>query len=125
MLHMYNIYHLEISPDNILVVTNPSLPHKVEFKLTNFFMSSGFDKKKFSHNKLSSLSFMSGERLMGGLIEETDVVYQIEKCDIYSLGCILYLMLAGSMPFTGKNLKSLVKSIRIGKFSPLPLDNHF
>jgi len=84
-------------------------------RLTNFFMSSGLDHKKFGHNKFFSLFFMSPERIMGEVDLSTEA--SMFKSDLWSIGCLLYLILFGKLPFTGKNVSTLVKNILAGKLS--------
>jgi len=40
-----------------------------------------------------------------------------EKCDIWSCGVILYIILSGIPPFNGSSDQEIMKKVRIGKFS--------
>lgn len=39
-----------------------------------------------------------------------------EKCDVWSCGVIMYIMLSGYPPFNGPNDKNIIEKILIGKF---------
>jgi serine/threonine protein kinase len=93
--------------DNISGGQNRRLIH-----LTNFCHSSGFLRKKFSSNFISSLYFMSPERICGEIDCEND--YVAAKADVWSVGVILFLLVFGKPPFDGKLNTSLVKSIKNG-----------
>jgi len=45
-----------------------------------------------------------------------------EKCDIWSIGIILYILLAGKPPFDGKNDREIVKKVRKGEFDIDPME---
>ena len=40
-----------------------------------------------------------------------------EKCDVWSCGVILYILLCGYPPFSGKNTEDIMKAIKKGVFT--------
>jgi calcium-dependent protein kinase len=40
-----------------------------------------------------------------------------EKCDIWSCGVMLYIILSGVPPFNGSSDQDIMKKVKIGKFS--------
>jgi len=82
---------------------------------TNFFLSSGLDKKKFSTNKISSLYFMSPERIIGDLDLKSDK--GISKCDIWSVGVVIFFLVFGYLPYQASSLNKLIKCIQKNKLN--------
>lgn len=120
-LHSKGIAHLDLSPVNILVTQDFDFEHtgavdtEKRLQITNFFMSAGFCKKKFSTNKITSFYFMAPERILAELDKDknSDTNTWV-KCDIWSIGVILFMLTFGKAPFTGENNNSIVKSIKKG-----------
>lgn len=78
--------------------------------MANFCISSGFLRKKFSSNHISSLYFMAPERIIGEIDCENE--YTTAKADVWSVGVLLFLLVFGKPPFDGKHTTSLVKNIK-------------
>ena len=89
--HAHDIVHKDIKPHNIMVDRN----HIV--KVTDFGIAQAMNNLTITHNKgiLGSAHYFSPEQARG---EQVDYA-----TDIYSLGIVMYEMLAGKVPFTGEN----------------------
>jgi WD40 repeat protein/serine/threonine protein kinase len=48
-------------------------------------------------------AYMSPEQATGGEVDS--------RCDLFSLGCVLYLLCTGEQPFTGKNVLATLKAV--------------
>lgn len=59
------------------------------------------------HQKFGTLNYVAPEVLKG---------CYTEKCDIWSCGIILYILLCGYPPFKAKNIESLISLIEKGNY---------
>ncbi|CAD8069403.1 unnamed protein product [Paramecium sonneborni] len=101
-IHDQGIIHRDIKPENILFT---DCDINSEPKLIDFGLSVKYDS--FSYNKLKA-----GVGTPIYLAPEViDGTYD-EKCDVWSLGILLYNMLVGYPPFYGKNQQELYDNIR-------------
>jgi len=105
--HAAGVIHRDVKPDNIQVLTSGAI------KLTDF----GIARLTFEPNITSdgqvfgTPSYMSPEQIKGGSLDASS--------DLFSLGVILYEMIAGSKPFQGDNVVAIAYAI--ANIAPEPL----
>jgi serine/threonine-protein kinase len=90
--HRQNIVHRDVKPDNIIIHLAPG---GLRVKVLDFGIAKLKDKTASNLTQTGSVMgtphYMSPEQCLG---EELDC-----RADIYSLGCVLYEMLCGTVPF--------------------------
>jgi serine/threonine-protein kinase len=97
--HASGIVHRDIKPENVLLASGQAL-------LSDFGIARALqahDEERFTVTGLviGTPHYMSPEQAAGGT--EVDA-----RSDIYSLGCMLYEMLAGVPPFTGDSAQAII-----------------
>ena len=99
-LHAHGVCHRDIKPENILF---QSFKKDSLIKIIDFGLSKLFDEQ---NNKISgtvgTTYYMAPEVIKGKYNQ---------KCDVWSCGVILYIMLCGKPPFYSKDEKELKKKI--------------
>ncbi len=97
--HSHGVVHRDIKPENILLVEGHAVV--ADFGIARATSAAGATPLTETGLAVGTPSYMSPEQAGGG---ETD-----GRSDLYSLGCVLYEMLAGQQPFTGPSADSLVR----------------
>jgi serine/threonine-protein kinase len=97
--HRHGIIHRDIKPENILLEDGQALV--ADFGIARAVSAMGEEKLTSTGISLGTPTYMSPEQGMAdpGLDG---------RSDIYSLGCVLYEMLAGQPPFTGRTTQALI-----------------
>ena len=104
-LHAHGVCHRDLKPENILFsnVADDSC-----LKLIDFGLSKVIDGDKNLKGAVGTTFYMAPEVITGNYNE---------KCDIWALGVILYIMLCGKPPFYSQNEEELKKNICSMKYT--------
>jgi len=99
-LHKRMIAHRDLKLENILIKHTSKSNNTFRLLLTDFGLSSHFENGSTKVNDCSgTLNYLSPEEIR--TINDTNYdSYCALKCDIWSLGILLYVMLQGVFPFT-------------------------
>ncbi len=97
--HRRKVIHRDIKPENILFEEGHAVV--ADFGIARAITAPGETKLTETGIAVGTPAYLSPEQASGE--QELDA-----RSDIYSLGCVLYEMLAGQPPFTGPTVESLV-----------------
>ncbi len=96
--HRRGVVHRDIKPENILLAEQHAVV--ADFGIARAIVAASGQKLTTTGLVIGSPAYMSPEQGAGS--REVD-----GRSDVYSLGCVLYEMLAGQPPFTGATAESL------------------
>ncbi|CAK56353.1 unnamed protein product (macronuclear) [Paramecium tetraurelia] len=108
--HEKKIVHRDLKPENIIFISEDP---KSQLKVIDFGTSRKFDNQKAMSKRLGTPYYIAPEVLGHSYTE---------KCDIWSCGVILYILLCGYPPFVGKTENQILERVKIGKFTFDPED---
>ncbi|MDQ2915193.1 MAG: serine/threonine protein kinase [Chloroflexota bacterium] len=97
--HRHGVIHRDIKPENILLEDGQALV--ADFGIARAVSAVGAEKLTSTGISLGTPTYMSPEQGMADPSLDG-------RTDIYSLGCVLYEMLAGQPPFTGRTTQALI-----------------
>ena len=97
--HSKNICHRDIKAENI-IFSNSS--NNLDVKILDFGLSRMNKINEMMHTVLGTPYYVAPEVLQGNYTE---------KCDIWSVGVLTYIMLCGEPPFNGKSTQLIFDSV--------------
>jgi len=99
--HIRSVIHKDMKPANIMIQKNGE-PKVMDFGIAKLHTGALAGKERVDQ-VYGTPQFMSPEQMLG---------YDLDgKTDIFSLGTLSYYLLTGQMPFTGDDLKEVIKSV--------------
>ncbi|MFO0580431.1 MAG: serine/threonine-protein kinase [Polyangia bacterium] len=106
-VHAREVVHRDLKPDNLMLVSDPEAPNGERIKLLDFGIA-----------RLTEELRKSGIQTLSGMLMGTPAYMSPEQCrgaksvstrsDVYSLGVMLYQMLAGRPPFLSEGVGDLL-----------------
>jgi eukaryotic-like serine/threonine-protein kinase len=103
--HSKGVIHRDIKPDNILF--SGGKPIVADFGIARAVTAALTDPEA----QIGTPAYMSPEQVSG---EEID-----GRSDIYSLGCVVYEMLTGSVPFVGATVQAILARVLVDPVPPV------
>ena len=92
--HKIGLIHRDIKPQNIII------NEKGLVKVTDFGIARVVTSSTINAAVIGSVHYISPEQAKGGSVDE--------RSDIYSIGCVLYELITGRVPFEGESTVSVV-----------------
>jgi eukaryotic-like serine/threonine-protein kinase len=92
--HSQGIIHRDVKPANVVLSSDGAM--LLDFGIARAVVASGTDQLTRSGIAVGTSTYMSPEQITA--VSDID-----HRCDIYSMGCVLYECLAGQPPFNHRN----------------------
>ena len=107
--HQKGIIHRDLKPENILIESDEEANKEFfTIKIIDFGTSGKLKNGEMFNLNVGTPLYISPEVLKNKYNE---------KCDIWSCGVIMYMMLSGQPPFKGENDVEIYQSIKEGKYN--------
>jgi serine/threonine protein kinase len=108
--HLSDVIHRDVKPGNVLLDETRAIV--CDFGVARAVELAGGDRLATSSGfAVGTPTYMSPEQATGGSLDY--------RCDIYSMGCVLYEMLTGEPPFTGATAQAVLARSLAGAIPPI------
>ncbi len=110
-LHSQKIAHRDLKPENFLMSSKKTL----EMKIIDFGLS-----YEWRENMRAELLAEKKNKLIGTSYYIAPEVLQLdydERCDIWSAGVMLYILVTAAPPFDGENDKQIMENVKTMKYT--------
>lgn len=123
-VHGLGISHRDLKPDNILIMQDDP----IVVKITDFGLAKISDNATFMKTFCGTLAYVAPEVITGKYdLQPSQSQSQSQEnnysnlVDIWSLGCLVYVLLTLHLPFNGKTQAQMFLKIKLGDFLDSPL----
>lgn len=103
--HSHRVAHCDMKPKNLLLMSEDNHSY---IKLADFGFAARCHTEKCLTKQCGTPFFVSPEILMRQPYDQ--------QSDMWSVGCIIFLLLSGNLPFMGRSQKELFRKIVSGKY---------
>ena len=103
--HTKHVIHRDLKPENVLIDSIED--GQIHVKIIDFGYALLSPPEKIVNEKVGTIYYVAPEVLMGNYTA---------KCDMWSLGVIMYVLLSGKAPFNGQSDKEILSAIIKGKY---------
>lgn len=121
-IHSMGISHRDLKPDNILIEQDDP----VLVKITDFGLAKVQGNGSFMKTFCGTLAYVAPEVIRGKDTSVSPDEYEERNeysslVDMWSMGCLVYVILTGHLPFSGSTQDQLYKQIGRGSYHEGPL----
>ena len=103
--HEKNVAHRDLKPENILIDSK----QRGQIKVIDFGTSHVFDSDNPDMKQMYGTAYYIAPEVLEGKYTA--------KCDMWSIGVILYIMLCGRPPFSGHNDQEILRKVSQGTYN--------
>ena len=111
--HKMKIIHRDLKPENILIKKDEEGFYRV--KICDFGTSQAFKIGDIQNKRVGSAYYIAPE-----VIQKK---YN-SKCDMWSCGVVMFVLLTQKVPFRGKEENSILQNVLVGQYKSQLLDNY-
>jgi len=103
--HKHNIVHRDLKPENLVY---ESKKKDSNLKVIDFGTAKTFKPNQKMSETYGTAYYIAPEILSANYNE---------KCDVWSCGVILYILLSGTPPFPGRDDREILRKVKAGKYN--------
>lgn len=122
-VHKMGISHRDLKPDNILIMSDDP----IVVKISDFGLAKISDNSTFMKTFCGTLAYVAPEIITGKYgnsqsqgSNNNNTLYD-NSVDMWSLGCLVYVLLTSHLPFNGKTQNQMFSKIKSGDYHESPL----
>lgn len=123
-VHKMGISHRDLKPDNILIMQDDP----ILVKITDFGLAKISDNSSVMKTFCGTLAYVAPEVITGKydsqMTSKAERNHYSSLVDIWSLGCLVYVLLTSHLPFNGKTQNLMFQKIKSGEYHEEPLKTY-